>query len=152
MPSVHLSVCLFCPFFWLNVDCTKHVYTFLKCINRTLSLQILPVSFQSSDWKQLSSTFFFLYSWFKYLMKLIITIMFFFYSLLALDKHGERISVSCLTFKYFGRWFNLKSSSNIFSLICNFFLLIASLSICICVLVFGPIFCWLIQCELFYCV
>ena len=45
----------------------------------------------------------------------------FFYFPLALDKHGERISVSCLTFKYFGRWFNLKSSSNIFSLICNFF-------------------------------
>ena len=109
-------ICLFVLFrpFGSTVDCTKHVYTFLKCINRTLSLLILPVSFQSSDWKQLSSTFFFLYSWFKYLMKLIITILFFFYSLLALDKHGERISVSCLTFKYFGRWFNLKSSPNFF--------------------------------------
>ena len=38
--------------------------------------------------------------------------MFFFYYLLALDKHGERISVSCLTFKFFDRWFDLKSSFN----------------------------------------
>ena len=131
----------------------------------------------------------------------------FFYFPLALDKHGERISVSCLTFKYFGRWFNLKSSPNLLLLMYYFFFklkaslsvymcvfvtifvglisvscftvsyavprplslppkncyrhtdnlafyvrLRASFSIFTCVLVFGPIFCWLIQCELFYCV
>ena len=52
---------------------TEYVYTF-KCINTTQVLVISPVSFQSSDWKQLSICFLSYYSWFNYLIKLIFTI------------------------------------------------------------------------------
>ena len=37
----------------------------------------------------------------------------FFETHMFLDMHGERISVSCLTVKYFGRWFDLKSIFNL---------------------------------------
>ena len=97
MLSLHLSVCLFCSFFWLNVDCTEHVYTFFKCINSALSLKTLPVSFQSSDWKQLSSNSFALIDSlkFNYLIKLIITIK---YSFLF----NQNIFLVRLLFSHFG--------------------------------------------------
>ena len=77
-------VCLFVLFVllaqgWLYRTCVN----FLKCINSTLSLQILPFSFHSSNWKQLSSRFFSYYLWFNYLIKLIITIT---YSVLIIRK------------------------------------------------------------------
>ena len=66
----------FCLLFWLNVDRTllQNMCTLFKCINTTQVLVISPVSFQSSDWKQLSICFLSYYSWFNYLIKLIFTI------------------------------------------------------------------------------
>ena len=62
---------------------TEYVYTF-KCINTTQVLVISPVSFQSSDWKQLSICFLSYFSWFNYLIKLIFTIKYLFLIILFL--------------------------------------------------------------------
>ena len=76
----------FCLLFWLNVDRTllQNMCTLFKCINTTQVLVISPVSFQSSDWKQLSICFLSYYSWFNYLIKLIFTIKYLFLIILFL--------------------------------------------------------------------
>ena len=84
--EVAVSTFLFCLLFWLNVDRTllQNMCTLFKCINTTQVLVISPVSFQSSDWKQLSICFLSYYSWFNYLIKLIFTIKYLFLIILFL--------------------------------------------------------------------
>ena len=74
--EVAVSTFLFCLLFWLNVDRTllQNMCTLFKCINTTQVLVISPVSFQSSDWKQLSICFLSYFSWFNYLIELIFII------------------------------------------------------------------------------